>query len=563
MPRFTRYLLIIICAFQLSAFADAPVNQEDIYFQIKENIGVFGTVYRELNNRYVDEIDPKAFIQAGIDGMLSTLDPYTVFLDNEESDDLHIMTAGKYGGVGIEIGVRGKNKVLTVISPIEGSPAERLGIRPGDKIVEIEGESTDGFTTSDAAQHLRGEPGTSVNIKIERIGVPEPIDFTLVRDNITVKDISFSGMLDNNIGYVRLTRFSRNAGSELRRALNQLKNQGMTGIILDLRHNPGGLLPAAVDVAQNFVAKGETVVSTKGRYESSEKRFKSLLDPVVPDLPMVVLVDEGSASAAEIVAGALQDLDRAVIVGKPTFGKGLVQTLVDFKDGRSLKITTARYYTPSGRLIQKLDYFDNNDVIMHPDGLQEKPEIADIYNTKSGRPVYGGGGITPDVEVALPELNRYETELLGGGYFYDFTAKYLTDHPDKKDYQISPDMLSDFQTYLNDRGFVYKSDPEQKLDELEQLVKEDNDNDSEVDGCLTALEQAFKDQRPDYFDDNADFVKLTLRRNLGGLIDGRAGSILAGIDDDTQMQTALDLLQNQQAYRQILTGPQQAMGNEE
>ncbi|MBU1651916.1 S41 family peptidase [bacterium] len=563
MPRFTRYLLIILCAYQLSAFADVPANQADIYLQIKENIGIFGTVYRELNNRYVDTIDPEAFMQAGIEGMLSTLDPYTVFLDNDESDDLHIMTAGKYGGVGIEIGVRGKDKVLTVISPIEGGPAERLGIRPGDKIVEIDSISTAGFSTSDAAQHLRGDPGTSVTITVERIGVAEPINFTLLRDNITVKDISFSGLLDNTIGYVRLTRFSRNAGSELRRELNQLKQQGMTGIILDLRHNPGGLLPAAVEVTQNFVSKGETIVSTKGRSDSSEKRFKSLAGPIVPDLPMVVLVDEGSASAAEIVAGALQDLDRAVIVGKSTFGKGLVQTLVDFKDGRALKITTARYYTPSGRLIQKLDYFEENDAILKPAGYSEEPDRVDVYDTRSGRTVYGGGGITPDIEVALPELNRYETELLGGGYFYDFTARYLSDHPNTKNYEITAAIIDQFRAYLDEKGFVFKTDLEQKLDELQVTVTEQEIDGSDVTDCLNALQQAFAAQKPDYFTDNLDFVELTLKRNIAGLLDGRKGSILAGLEEDTQMQAALDLLGDLHAYRQILTGPQQAMGNKE
>lgn len=560
MRRVTRYLLILFCFYSLNAIA-APVSSEaDLYRQIKENIGLFGTVYREITAKYVDEIDPAEFLRAGIDGMLGTLDPYTVFLDNEAADDLHIMTAGQYGGVGIEIGVRGKEKVLTVIAPMEDTPAERLGIRPGDKIVEIEGKSTTGFTTSDAAELLRGEPGTKVNIKIERIGVPDPISYTLERAVIAIKDVSYSGLLENGTGYIKLSRFSRNAGSEVRQALEELKAQGMTGLILDLRRNPGGLLPAAVEVTQNFVPRGQEIVSTQGRDEESRRDYVSQLDPVCPAIPMIVLVDEGSASASEIVAGALQDLDRAVIVGKTTFGKGLVQTLVDFRDGKTLKITTARYFTPSGRLIQKMDYVDESDsVILHRAAVApEGPKATGRYTTRSGRIVYGGGGITPDLEVSLPEIDRYETDIIREGLMYDFSAAYLSEHPDKKDDEVTPQIMDAFRRYLDQRGFQFNSDLEEKLEETLSLAEDDSTLSQDIRQCLQQTRDLVLSQGVDYFQQHQDFIQRGLNRELAGLTEGKRERILAGLHGDTQLQAALNLLQDPETFAQILSGPEHA-----
>ncbi len=563
MSRFAKYLIITLVALSIAVNAAVPQEKADLYLRIKKNIGLFGAVYREVNDRYVDRIDPDAFIQAGIEGMLSTLDPYTVFLDNEATEDLNIMTAGQYGGVGIEIGVRGKDKALTVIAPIEGGPAQRLGIRPGDKIVEIEGESTRGFSTSDAATRLRGEPGTEVTITIERIGVEEPITYTLKRETITVRDITFADLLQDSIAYVKLVRFSRNAGSELRRTLVDLKKKGMRALVLDLRHNPGGLLPAAVEVTQNFIPKGEVIVSTKGRDPASQRLYRSLVDPVCRDIPMVVLVDEGSASASEITCGALQDLDRAVIVGKPTFGKGLVQTLVNFQNGRALKITTARYYTPSGRLIQKLDYFSENDeVVQPPDSLEDSLTVRKPYTTRSGRLVYGEGGITPDIEVDLPEMDPYETELVRGGYFYDFSAAYLADHPNAEAAGISAEMLADFRKYLEERGFSYQPEIVKELDDLRSIVETDSALNPAAREDLDRLTETVESSLPDYFQEHESFIRSALRKEIAGLSEGRRGSILAGLQDDTQLQKALDLLHDPVTYHRILAGPQQALNEE-
>jgi len=542
----------------LATFAGAapPANEMDLYLQIKENIGLFGTVYREISSKYVDQVDPEAFMRAGIEGMLSTLDPYTVFLDDDAADDLHIMTAGQYGGVGIEIGVRGKDKVLTVISPIEDTPAERQGIRPGDRIIEIEGHSTAGFTTDQAAEYLRGDPGTKVNMLIERLGVAEPLSFTLERAMITVRDVTFAGMLDGGVGYIKLARFSRNAGEEVRKAVEDLKARGMAGLILDLRRNPGGLLPAAVEVTQNFVPKGVEIVSTQGRDPESRRSYTSQVEPVAPDVPLVVLVDEGSASASEIVAGALQDLDRAVVVGKTSFGKGLVQTLVDFKEGKALKITTARYYTPSGRLIQKMDYFgDDSESIVHLAPASDSSAALEQYHTRAGRIVYGGGGITPDLEVSLPEVGRFETEIIRDGLLYEFAAQYLANHPQKKETAVTPEMLGEFRQFLAEKDFTYKDDLELKVDELLSMAQGDANLPPELLGHLQMVSQDLSASRPDYVIRHQDFLESGLEKELAGLQEGNRGRILAGIQADTQMQAALDLLRDDEQYQVYLAGP--------
>jgi len=558
----SRYLLVValLGIMALGAGATAPANEAERYMQIKENIGLFGTVYREISSKYVDDIDPEAFVRAGINGMLGSLDPYTTFLDNDQADDLHIMTAGQYGGVGIEIGVRGRDKVLTVISPIEGTPAQRVGIRPGDRIIDIDGQSTLGFTTDQAATLLRGQPGSKVDLLVERIGVPEPIPFTLERAMITVRDVSFSGILGEGVGYIKLARFSRNAGEEVRAALRDLEAQGMTRLIFDLRRNPGGLLPSAVEVAQCFVPKSVEIVRTQGRDAESKRSYVSQVDPICDDVPMVVLVDEGSASASEIVAGALQDLDRAVIIGKTTFGKGLVQTLVEFREGQALKITTARYYTPSGRLIQKLDYFDQKDpVVVYLSEPQDTTAQRERFLTKSGRVVYGGGGITPDLEVALPDLDQYETEIFREGFFYEFCAAYLSQHPNWRENNVSDAILAEFRQFLSEKGFSYQGDLEEKMQDLLVVAEDDPNVPAELQQELQAMQVKLAATRSDYFQQHSHFIHDELRREFAGLADGNRGRILAGLEDDAQMQTAMKLLGDEKELRTLLQGPQQAL----
>ncbi|MBT6517674.1 MAG: S41 family peptidase, partial [Candidatus Marinimicrobia bacterium] len=334
-------------------------EKKDIYKQVRKNQSLINDVYRHLVTNYVDDIDLDAFTKMSINNMLLDLDPYTVYMENEERSGIEMLTKGKYGGVGIQIGRR--EKVLTVISPMENSPAKRAGIISGDKIIKIDDQETEGLSMDDAAKLIRGKKGSQVVLSVERFREADLIEFELTREDIKVKDISYSGMLDKQTGYIRLTRFSRNSDKEMKQALRELLENNMTGLVLDLRDNPGGLLNAAVNILDLFIDKGEMLVWTEGKTQKSKRQYESKTVPLVPnDLNITVLVNQGSASASEIVAGTLQDLDRAVVVGRSTFGKGLVQTVFNLDKNRALKITTAKYYIPSGRLIQKPGYLPDD-----------------------------------------------------------------------------------------------------------------------------------------------------------------------------------------------------------
>ncbi|MDL1893640.1 S41 family peptidase, partial [Sphingobacteriales bacterium CHB3] len=370
----TKYFVLgaaIIGAVVLSVGFGPPVDT-DFFFKINKGIDIFGRVYKEISLNYVDEVDPEKFMQAGIKGMLGTLDPYTVFIDKEDGDEVEMLTNGRYGGIGVTIGARDGS--VQVISVMDGHAAQRAGIIPGDKIIEIDGTKVADKNSNEVRSYMRGEPGTEVKILIQREGENKPILFVVVREDIRVKNVTYAEFIGNGIAYVRLERFSRKAGDELRQSLKELKLKGeIKGLVLDLRGNPGGLLDAAVDVVSKFVTKGNLIVSTKGRRPESEKQYNSVEEPLLPDVPLIVLVNRSSASASEIVAGAIQDLDRGIVVGTRSFGKGLVQTIVPLNYGAQLKVTTARYYIPSGRSIQEIDYMhkDRNGVFATvPDSLK-------------------------------------------------------------------------------------------------------------------------------------------------------------------------------------------------
>ena len=549
--RFWRSFIIILILMPLSLaprVGAAPVSQNELYEQVKENISLFGDVYREISLRYVDSIDPDKFIEAGIEGMLATLDPYTVLYDDKQLDDLEILTTGRYGGVGIEIGVRAERKVLTVISAMDESPAQRVGIRSGDRIIEIDSQSTEGFTTAKAAEYLRGEPGTQVTLKVMRSGSSEPIEFVITRATIEIKDVPYYGFVNHGIGYIKLSHFSRRAASEVDHAITELLAGGMEKLILDLRSNPGGLLPAAVAVSQRFCPRGETIVSTRGRMAESAQTFTVPGDPLLSDLPLVVLVNGGSASASEIVAGAIQDLDRGVVVGQPTFGKGLVQSVVSFENGKALKLTTAKYYTPSGRLIQKDDYSSSSGSILFVDTMGV---VSDSFATLHGRPVYGGGGISPDVYLPVPEPNRLGTELWRQGKFFDFVTEYRTRHPNLTSADISDKALEEFRQWLSETNFDYRSRCEMAFADLETAVEE-NGALGELSGELEHLKEVLVQNRQRDFDEGAEFIRQSLQGELAASLWGSRGRTEASFKDDPQLLKAIEILGDQTNYRMLL-----------
>ncbi len=449
-----RYLsLILIIILVVSAtFLGGWIAREtrtpkpDYYFEIEKNIDLFGEVYEEVTKRYVEEIDPEKFMKAGINGMLRTLDPYTMFIEQEGNSELRIMTTGKYGGVGMRISKR-DGWATVVEPPFEGTPSARAGIREGDRIIEVDGKSTEELTITETAQRLRGKIGTEVNIKMRRVGETNPLEFRLIRAEIKVSDVSYAGFIQDKIGYVRLGHFSRYAGKQVHDSIAVLKDQGMESLILDLRGNPGGLLESAVQVASNFVNKGDLVVYTKGRESNSDKEYRSQVQPIWGDKPLVVLVDGYSASASEIVSGAIQDLDRGVIVGSPTFGKGLVQTVIPLsrnRDGNSLKITSAKYYIPSGRLIQKPNFIRKKDIVWDYESKEDTTKKEEkAYFTAAKRKVKGSGGITPDIKVESPEISSLVINLIMKSMFFNFALEYASNNGDlEKDFVVDDYIIS-------------------------------------------------------------------------------------------------------------------------
>jgi carboxyl-terminal processing protease len=537
---------LLVCASTLMAARPSP--QDTLYEQIRHNINLFGDVYREISLKYVDTVDPNQFIRAGIDGMLSTLDPYTVFIAEDETDDLDAITQGKYGGVGLEIGVRGKDKVLTVISAMDDSPAQRVGIRNGDRILAIDGKSTVGFSTNDAAHSLRGEPGSQVILTVERTGSSEPIEFVISRRDIDIKDVPYSGFVKPGVGYVKLSHFSRRAPDELEAALRELRDGGMTSLILDLRGNPGGLLSSAIGVLQRFCTKGEEVLAVRGRTSEAGQVFRIPTEPVAGSIPLAVLVDGGSASAAEIVAGAIQDLDRGVIIGETTFGKGLVQSVIAFETGEALKLTTAKYYTPSGRLIQKVDYFhDHDSVIVRP--AAENREGG--FVTRNGRPVEGGGGIDPDIAVPTPKTGPLGTELWRQGLFFDYATEFRSKHQTLTSEKLDDSAMAEFRQWLSTREFTYDVDGQQEVTALKKLIEEAGLADSATTD-FAHLQSLLQKRRDLDFQTESEFIRHSIEQEIATNLWGPRGRIEATFDDDSQIQKAVEVLESTNEYGKVL-----------
>lgn len=522
---------------------------------LRRSILLFSNVYESVVQRYIEEVDPEKCVQAAIDGMLERLDPYTVYLKAEEDDEIEILTSGKYGGVGMRIGMR--NGWATVVEqPFDGKPAFRAGIREGDQIVEVDGKSTKDLTISETAGLLRGEPGTEVVVKIRRQGVAEVLTFRLIRDVITVEDINCVTMIGDDVGFIRLTRFGRNAGAEVERAAIKLKQQGAKKLILDLRSNPGGLLEAAVEVANVFVPKGELIVSTKGRTKTDDREYRATKDPVWVDLPLAVLVDSYSASASEIVAGAIQDLDRGVVIGNTTFGKGLVQRVVGVGPRSTLRITTSEYFVPSGRLIQNPEVFDKGRTsVLYAEGITRLEEAADPkkeYRTTSGRLVRGGGGIVPDIQVSQDTLSRLEFALLRQSMFFNFAVSYVQRHPEvPRDFVADQKVLSEFRRFLAEKTFEYQTDGEAELNAFERAAKKHGYL-QEVAAQLEEIRKALAEQKKREFDNSLGYIRQSLEREIITKLWGTSAGISAVLDDDEVVQKAVEVLRNPAQYGAIL-----------
>ncbi|MDR0874329.1 MAG: S41 family peptidase [Prevotellaceae bacterium] len=459
--------IILIALWVVFAGTLQAADKNDRYFEISKNLDVFNSLFRELDLFYVDTIDAKTLVRSAIDNMLEELDPYTTYIPESELKDFEYMTTGEYGGVGALIGKKGDS--IIILEPYENMPAQKNDLRGGDVITEINGKRLKNTSVTDVSEMLKGQPGEVVSVTVKRAG--KSIKKSIVREKIQINAVDYSAVY-NNVGYIRLSGFTDKSSEELKRALTELKAKNeLKGLVLDLRSNPGGIIDEAVNICSLFVPKGTAVVSMKGRDAQRDKTYKTLSEPIEATLPLVVLVNGMSASASEIVAGALQDLDRATIVGSRTFGKGLVQSTraVGFND--YLKVTTAKYYTPSGRCIQEIDYEhkdEDGNAKRIPDSLTHE------FKTAKGRTVRDGGGIAPDTLLAEPETLNITYRLVADYLIFDYVTAYVQKHPKIApidEFVYTDEEYEDFKKFLKQRKFTYELKSVELLKRLKDIIK--------------------------------------------------------------------------------------------
>ena len=543
--RLTTSTLIVVTL--AAGFLAGFLVPDDDFFALRKNFQIFGAVYEELIGGYVDPLDPDKLMRSGIDAMLEDLDPYTNFIDEADNTDLDIITRGRYGGVGLNIGVR--NGKITVISPIEGTSGYKQGVRTGDVITEIEGRNASDLTLSDVRHLMRGESGSAVEIAIEREGTPEPIRFILTRQQVELKNVAYAGFADSTsgVGYVKLDRFARDVGGEVRGELQKMKSSGkLNSLILDVRDNPGGLLDGAVEITQLFVPQGSVIVSTRGRLAQTERVYRAKLPPLLPDVPVVVLVNGLSASASEIVAGAIQDLDRGAIVGEPTFGKGLVQIIKPLPYNTSLKMTASKYYTPSGRSIQSIDYGEH-------DGIERSvpDSVRRTFHTTAGRAMKDGIGIEPDLVIAPGSDSDLEAALDRLAAFFFYANHFAAEHPAvPQDFEVTDDILADFSGWLEEEEFAYRTDAERTLGALESNLAEIGYASTHDE--IEALQKAILEEKDADFRRHTKELKERLRSEILSRYHGESAQIEASFRHDTQVRGAVSLLKDVAAYRAIL-----------
>lgn len=527
---------------------------DDDYFALRKNFEIFGSLYEELVGSYVDPVEPEQLMRRGIDAMLRDLDPYTVYYDEADNSDIDLITRGRYGGVGLSVHIR--NGKFTVTAPVEGASGYKQGIRAGDVITHVDGQAVTGLSHEDMRHLMRGEPGTGVALTIQREGEPEPLQFILTREEVQLRNVPYAGFLaddmETGIGYVKLERFAQGAAQEVHQAVADLATTGqLKGLVLDLRDNPGGLLEDAVAIVQMFVPQGSVIVTTRGREPQTERAYRSNTPPLYPDLPLVVLVNGLSASASEIVAGALQDLDRAVILGETSFGKGLVQVFRPLPYNGSLKITVSRYYIPSGRSIQAIDYRS------HDGNFTEIPDsLRRAFQTAAGRTVMDGRGIEPDVPAAPAPASELEQALTRRSAFFFFANHYAAQHPDAASQQaadgiaVTEGTLREFEQWLAAQNFTYRTDAEKAVEDLKTHLHEQGY--TATDDELAALQTAIAEQKANDFSRYAERLKERLRPEIQARYLGEKAQIRAALTYDLQVARAVELLEAPPTYRSLL-----------
>jgi len=540
------YLIIafVVILFFVLAFTES--ND----FKLVKNIEIYTSLFRELNLYYVDETDPEKLIKSSIDEMLKTLDPYTEYIPESDLKDFQFATTGEYGGIGSLIRKSGDYAVISEV--YKNFPADLANLKAGDLIIEIDGKSTRGVVITQISNLLKGSPGTELEIKVSRTGTDQPISKTLVRKKIQIKSVPYFGMIQNNIGYIRLTNFTMGSGKEVKDALKSLeKNHDLKALVLDLRGNPGGLLIEAVSVTNLFVPKGNEIVSTRGKVKDFDHSYYASENPVDTVVPIAILVSRNSASSAEIVAGAIQDLDRGIIVGERTYGKGLVQTTRTLSYNSQLKVTTAKYYIPSGRCIQALDYSNRNEdgsVGSIPDSLISE------YTTKNGRTVFDGGGIIPDIQIKNPPLSQIAIELYTRFLLFDYATQYFLQHDTiapPGQFAITNKNYDNFIQFIDRKEFDYQTQTEKAFSNLETLAKREKYFDSSKEAFFLLKEKLSHDKYKDLHTFKDEIQRL-LKEEIVGRYYYQEGSIEASLSSDEQIIRAAEVVGDHDQYSSIL-----------
>lgn len=519
-------------------------------FEIAKNVDIFVSILKELNEKYADEISPGKLTQTAIDAMLESLDPYTVYYPESEIEDYRLMTTGQYGGVGALIQQHGKDVVIS--EPYEGTPSQKAGLRAGDIVKKVNGQSLEGKNSSDVSAAMKGQPGSTLVLEVFRPSENKTLTFNIVREEIKMPNIPYSGIIGDNVGYVKLDQFTEKAGSEVREAFLKLKEEGMKYFILDLRENGGGLLNEAVNIMNIFVDQGVTIVETKGKIPEQQNVHKTRMPVTDKDIPVVVLINDHSASASEIVSGAFQDLDRGVIVGKKSFGKGLVQNVLPMDYNTSLKITVAKYYIPSGRCVQNIEYFQKDTT----KGAYKIPDsLAVAYKTKNGRTVYDKGGVEPDVVTPDSLLSDILFALVTNNLIFDFANNYRAQHETiapADEFKVDDLLYEEFVTYLKDKDYSYKSTTEEVLEQLKKTAEEDKKFES-IEPIYNQLKERLEQEKSRDLMTYKNEISQYLASEIVVRYYYQKGRIMNMLSYDTDIATAKAVLLDQQRYKSILS----------
>lgn len=519
------------------------------YFEIAKNLDIFASLFKEVNALYVDEINPNKLIRTGIDAMLNSLDPYTNYIAEDEVEDYRTLNTGQYGGIGAVTREIGNRTVVTLV--YEGYPAFKNGLKIGDEVLKMDEVDLSKITQEEANHLMRGQVGTSVTLIVKRIGVDQPIKLEFKREKIKISNVPYFGMVSSNVGFVQLTDFTPEAGKEVKNAVVALKEKGAKSIILDLRGNPGGLLFEAVNICNIFIPKGKKVVTTKGKVEDSNIHYETLNNPVDLDIPVAVLINRGSASASEIVAGTLQDYDRAIIIGEKSYGKGLVQLSRPLSYNSQIKITTAKYYTPTGRCIQVLDYThrrEDGSVESIPDSLKKE------FKTSKGRTVFDGGGIDPDINIMESETAAITQALFVNGYLFDFATLYASQHPSvppATEFTLTDQEYQEFVNWMKNNPYNYRSELEKRLALFTNEAKKERyyaDLKIQLDQIGTKLADSRKNDLMSF----KDQIKLLLEQDIASRYYLEKGAVEVAFKYDQDVKKSIDILNNSNQYKKIL-----------